>query len=99
MEPFFKPSEWGRDHPDFNSGKKRVRWTEHEILYIKIYCEKLIALNPERTNFAAACVKAVLADPAAKPIFHELHVRDNIKFRSGIDIWKAGRSGLRVTEE
>jgi hypothetical protein len=78
---------WGSLHPD--GGKenlKRARWTDEEVNYIGEKIAKLEKTSPHR--LIARCLAIIKADPDAKAIFHENHVLDSGRLRSGYDAYQ-----------
>ncbi len=74
--------EWGALHPDYGkSGIQRARWTDSEIMHIGRTCEEL--LKSSSNNVVSRCLKCIKSDPAARAIFHEIHVLDSARLRTG----------------
>jgi hypothetical protein len=86
---------WGSAHPDRhedtpNHQQRRAHWSNEEILYIANWHTNAVRDLPTNlNNFASRCLAAVRNDPQARPIFHELHVLDSSRMRTGVDKFKA----------
>lgn len=78
---------WGLDHPD-GPERKKARWTDAEVRYIGNWCEQQLRINPHHGTLAAACLKHIMADPAAQRIFHEIHVLDSARLRHGYRMYQ-----------
>lgn len=77
---------WGRNHPDFGKPNlKRARWTATEIEYIGDIANELKILGTN--NIISRCLKRLKSDPKARDIFHENHVLDSARLRSGYDAY------------
>jgi hypothetical protein len=75
--------QFGTAHPDYNSLAKRARWTEEELDYIAKYCAEDRIRNPNNVNVMAGCLKQIMADPDALPIFHVIHILNTARLRNG----------------
>jgi hypothetical protein len=73
---------WGEEHPDFEkAGAKRALWSLGEKDWIRDW----IAAHPGKETGYAKCLADITADPAARCIFHPLHVLDSKRIRSGFE--------------
>jgi len=82
-------ADWGSlrdDYPTRKTDKKAV-WTVAEVDYVGSWCSKTLRTSPHMKNIVAKCLKHIRSDPAAKPIFHELHVFDSARLRNGYRCW------------
>ncbi len=80
----FNYAEWGTEHPRYGSDATRVRFSEKENDYMKAYAREFKSRHGKiGGNFAAQFLAHIRADPKAQPIFHENHVVDSSRIRSG----------------
>ncbi len=56
---------------------RRAKWTDEEKDFIKRCAENIAAENTDCLNIKAKILKAILKDPAARPIFHVNHIRSD----------------------
>jgi hypothetical protein len=75
----YAPVIWGKDHPDF--GKKRARFSVAELAYMSKLIQRFDA--NDCINFVSICLRLIREDPDAIDIFHERHVVDSARLRSG----------------
>lgn len=80
--------DWGTAHPDYKSGKQRVKWTAAEKVYLAKWYEQFKTECTDAANTASQCVYHLRTDPYAVSIFHERHVEDNTRLRDGFRSYK-----------
>lgn len=73
--------DWGQRHPDYNKQVKRASWSIEEKAWILAW----IKAHPDQVTGHARCLKDIQADPAARHIFHSIHVLDGARLRAGFD--------------
>lgn len=83
-----EPADWGREHPDYARVGKKARWTLEEIQYIGRWCEREDEGALHSTNLVARCLRHIMRDPQALPIFHRNHVLDGPRLRHGYRTYK-----------
>lgn len=73
--------DWGTEHPDSdNPDATRVPFSPAELAYMT----QLITVVPQNSaNFVARCLKKIVADANATPIFHKRHIFNTDRLRSG----------------
>ncbi len=72
---------YGERHPDYNKHVKRATWTLAEKDWILAW----IKAHPDQATGHARCLKDIQEDPAARAIFHSIHVLDGARLRAGFD--------------
>jgi hypothetical protein len=72
---------YGERHPDYNKHVKRATWTPAEKDWILAW----IKAHPDQPTGHARCLKDIQEDPAARAIFHSIHVLDGARLRAGFD--------------
>jgi len=80
--------KWGTAHPNYQEHPtaRRAEWTSAEVDYIRSWYQQETVRVPGNDNMLSSrCLKAIIKDPAAWPIFHELHTLDSKRMRTGID--------------
>ena len=80
--------KWGTAHPNYQEHPtaRRAEWTSAEVDYISSWYQQETVRVPGNDNMLSSrCLKAIIKDPAAWPIFHELHTLDSKRMRTGID--------------
>jgi hypothetical protein len=82
-----RPADWGTEHPNYNSQGGKAQWTQQEVTYIGRWCEQEAAGTGWSTNLVARCLRFLVHDPAALPIFHKNHVLDGQRLRHGYRIY------------
>lgn len=75
--------DWGIAHPDYKSGKQRVKWTSAEKVYLAKWYEQFKTEYPDAANATSKCWDHLRTDPYAVRIFHERHAKDNTRLRDG----------------
>jgi len=68
--------EWGTKHPDGRKvGVRKAQWSKAEISYIKKWCDDTLLEHPQWLHtIRSKCLKFILKDPKARPIFHPNHI-------------------------
>lgn len=73
---------WGEQHPDIKkTGAKRAVWSVGEKEWISNWIQR----HPDKVTGYAKCLQDIHADPAARFLFHPLHVLDSKRIRSGFE--------------
>jgi hypothetical protein len=74
---------WGRDHPEKNTNPAKVKWSDEELDFIRIW----ISINTTEgtRNPIARCLDAIKINPQARHIFHQHHVLNSGRLRAGYD--------------
>jgi hypothetical protein len=85
-------ADWGREHPDYGEPGKRASWTDAEVTYVGNYCEAKLRNNPSCPTPVAECLKHMHTDPAARAIFHKIHVLDSGRLRNGYRLYLARKA-------
>ncbi len=75
---------WGQDHPEYNSGKTRISWSDAENEYIRHWW-KTIGFKCS-TNIASKLLAHIKNDNFAIQIFHPNHTLDSARIRHGLRI-------------
>jgi hypothetical protein len=79
--------QWGSVHPYkhlISPPAQRVPWTAAEINWIRKWCGNEVKCNPSsRKWIVSKCLRAIVKDPDAIPIFHAHHTFDSGRLRSG----------------
>jgi hypothetical protein len=93
---------WGTSHPDYQKRPKMVRakWTEKEIEYIGNWCTNQLEENyGSRSNIISLLWKHLtkgLVDAQVISIFHEIHVLDSSRLRTGFRIAEKRFPALQI---
>lgn len=90
--------QFGTSHPDFDSPSMRAKWTEEEMNYITQWCDREMQRNPNTKNVIAKCLKFIMNDPLALPIFHPIHILDSSRLRNGYRAFKL-KANKQVEQE
>ena len=92
--------QWGSDHPEGSimrepSGVSRpcnkYIWSDEELNYMKSWAENN---TNELQNRCARCLKYIMNDPSAIPIFHPHHIVNSARLQAGFD--RAVRNASRT---
>ena len=79
-------ARFGENHPiAWDTSALKVCWTDEEVRFIKMWCITAAERNPGITQITAKCLKAILADPEARKLFHHRHVFNSSRLRVGYD--------------
>jgi hypothetical protein len=85
--------DWGKQHPFYHrQGVEvgKVKWTRQELLYLgktaKTILSKYNGVRPPR--LFAEILAVIQSDKNAWPIFHEHHVLDSTRVRTGYKAYK-----------
>jgi hypothetical protein len=87
--PQISMPEWGAKHPHYKIRQNmlRAKWSKEEIDYIGNWCTKKLQDNIEiRSIIISLCWKHITnpnENAEAIPIFHEIHVLDSGRLRTG----------------
>lgn len=73
---------WGQDHPECNSSKTRITWSDEENQYIRNWW--MTNGLQSSTNIASKLLAHIKRDPAAHRIFHPNHTLDSARMRHGL---------------
>lgn len=73
---------WGQNHPEYNSPKTRIPWSDEENDYIKRWWME--HGSAYHTNVAARLLAHIRNDPDAHAIFHSNHILDSARVRHGL---------------
>lgn len=87
----FAAADWGREHPDYESAKKKAVWTAEEKTYVGMWCTNFIAQHPGATAVVAKCLHYMKTDPAALRIFHKHHTLNSARLRHGYEEFLRGK--------
>jgi hypothetical protein len=80
-----QPIHWGIDHPNYLSNNKRATWSDQEMDYIAQWYQESVQSNPGNVSRMAARLLALIQkDEAAHRIFHEIHVLNSARLRTGV---------------
>lgn len=79
--------DWGTLHPDYKKESSRAKWTTEEKNYVGQWVLKRKRENPHDRRVISGCLKAIIADHKAHAIFHERHVKDSGRLRTGYDLF------------
>lgn len=81
------PADWGTARADYaNKLAKKAAWTELELDYIARWKVHAMIKSPFAKNLHASCLKDIMKDPEALPIFHEIHVFNSDRLHNGFRI-------------
>ncbi|MDP3787819.1 MAG: hypothetical protein Q8Q60_00705, partial [Candidatus Chromulinivorax sp.] len=61
---------------------KKVKWSEEELDWMREW-KRVNILGEDTEQEVARCLQAIRSNPKAHLIFHEHHVRDSGRLRSG----------------
>jgi hypothetical protein len=75
---------WGEDHPEFNSPKSRIAWSDEENKYIREWWIK--SGSNCVSNVASKLLAHINKDENAHRIFHPNHTLDSGRIRHGLRI-------------
>ena len=75
---------WGEDHPEFNSPKTRIPWSEDENNYIRDWW--ITTGSNCVSNVASKLLAHITKDENAHRIFHPNHTLDSGRIRHGLRI-------------
>jgi hypothetical protein len=73
---------WGQNHPEFNSPKTRICWSEEENGYIRKWWRDNSSKYP--THVTAKLLEHIRNDKIAQAIFHPNHILDSSRIRHGL---------------
>lgn len=80
-----KHNMYGTGHPEYaNVHGKRITWTNEEITYLTQWKEANVQ-DPGEPYQLRRCLKAIVGDTAAHPIFHHHHLETPQRLRSGYE--------------
>lgn len=76
---------WGTAHPDYGAVDGcRVKYSNDELRYLKRFATDFEDRNGKiGGTLSSQCLKQIRADPDAIPVFHQRHVFDSTRIRSG----------------
>ena len=75
--------EFGEMHPEYaRKSPKKVKWSEEELDWMREW-KRVNILGEDTEQEVARCLQAIRSNPEAHLIFHEHHVRDSGRLRSG----------------
>jgi hypothetical protein len=73
---------WGQDHPEYNSPKTRISWSDEENNYIRHWWKTIGSKCS--TNVASKLLAHIKSDNFAIKIFHPNHTLDSARIRHGL---------------
>lgn len=80
-----QPIDWGADHPNYASRTKRASWSDMEMDYIARWYQESVQLNPGNVSrMSSRLLLKIQSDPVAHRIFHEIHVLNSARLRTGV---------------
>jgi hypothetical protein len=76
--------DWGQEHPEFNSTKTRICWSDEENKYIRDWWKSIGSKCG--SNVASKLLTHIKNDEYAIKIFHPNHTLDSARIRHGLRI-------------
>lgn len=84
-------TDWGRDHPDYETTKAKAAWTKEEKEYVGMWCTEFLSRHPGASSVVAKCLHHMKTDPVAIRIFHKYHTLNSARLRHGYESFVDGR--------
>jgi hypothetical protein len=85
-------TKWGHQHECYNSNTTKNKWSDAELDHLEISILKVTNVYKNQTNLMARCLKLIINDPSAIPIYHKEHILNSARLRAG---WKRLQSRQR----
>ena len=74
---------WGTQHPSYEKVGRTIEWSTAEVNHIGRFVTECLRKNPEESAVYSQCLKSIIQDDDAIPIFHPHHIANSDRVKNG----------------